>query len=173
MIELRPAKFPDYYAIAKLHAESWQNNYRGIFSEAFLDEEVEKERLEVWRKRLRSPGRNQQVYLAIKNSKVAGFSCLYLDDHPTFGALLDNLHVSESFQKSGIGKLLLQNCARIILNQGSVKRMYLWVFESNNNAKKIYEHLGGTNIQSMKIQNEDGTKANACRYVWKDVNQLI
>jgi len=173
MIELRLANFTDYLAIAKLHAESWRQNYRGIFSDAYLDNKVETERLEFWHKRLTSPMVNQRVCLALQNETIAGFSCLYLDDDPAFGSLLDNLHVSESCQQSGIGRLLICNCAKTVLHEGNIKKMYLWVFETNHKAKRFYDHLGGRNIQSVEKQNADGTKSNACRYVWDDVSRLF
>ena len=48
MINYRLAKPEDEAAIAKLHAESWQKHYRGIFSDAYLDEHVVKERADLW-----------------------------------------------------------------------------------------------------------------------------
>jgi hypothetical protein len=39
-IELKPAQFSDYIIVAKIHAQSWQKNYRNIFSDKFLNEEV-------------------------------------------------------------------------------------------------------------------------------------
>ena len=55
-MEYRHATAQDASAIATLHAESWRQNYRGAFSDAFLDGDVHTERLTVWTKRLRTPG---------------------------------------------------------------------------------------------------------------------
>ncbi|QNF31948.1 GNAT family N-acetyltransferase [Adhaeribacter swui] len=173
MIELRPAEFLDYSAIALLHAASWQKTYRGIYSDKFLDEKVEKDRLELWYHRLNSPAIGQQITIASQDNTMVGFSCIYLDDDLTYGTLLDNLHVAANYQKSGIGKLLVKNCAKLILENSKNPTMYLWVFEANQNARRVYERLGGVNMQIIEKQNEDGTKAIICRYVWEDVTSLI
>src|SRR6476619_1266108 len=115
MITLRPARFSDYAAIAKLHAESWQRSYRGIFTDDFLDNHAEEERTKIWHDRLLHPLTNQVVTVAMQNENLVGFSCLYLYDDLPFGSLLDNLHVSMSFQNSGTGRKLMKNCAADII----------------------------------------------------------
>ena len=74
MIELRTAQFADYTAIAKLHAENWRQNYRGIFSDPFLDHEVEKDRSDNWYQRLQSPAANQLITVATLEDRIVGFS---------------------------------------------------------------------------------------------------
>jgi GNAT superfamily N-acetyltransferase len=172
MIELKSAEFLDYSSIALLHATSWRQTYRGILSDKFLKDDVERQRLEIWHNRLSSPATNQEVIIAVQDNIIVGFFCIYLDDDSTFGTLLDNLHVSADYQKSGVGKLLMKNCAKLILEKGSSHTMYLWVFEVNQNARRFYERLGGNNVETVKKQNEDGTEAEVCRYVWEDVTSL-
>ena len=173
MITLRPAQLSDYSAIALLQAENWRQNYRGIFSDTFLDYEVDQERIWDWYERLDTPGENQQVIIAMAAENVVGFACLLLNDDPVFGSLLDNLHVSMDWQRAGIGKWLMKECAKIIRDKGSNNKMYLWVYESNQNAINVYNRLGGTNLETIEKQHKDGTKARACRYIWDDVSQLI
>ena len=169
MVELRTAELPDYIAIAKIHSKSWQENYRDILSNQFLDNEVEKDHLELWQKRLASSMADQQVTLAVVNENIVGFSCLLLNYDSLYGSLLDNLHVLREFQNSGIGKMLMKNCAKMILENGVDRKMHLWVYEANQKARKVYKHLGGTYVHSVTKSNVDGTKANACRYLWNDV----
>ena len=173
MFELRDANFSDYVTIAKLHSENWQQNYRGIFSDNFLDNEVEQERSKVWYKRLNMPIKNQQVTVATLHKEIVGFSCLYLDDDPGFGSYLDNLHVSRNQQKSGIGKLLMQECARCVINKGDNIKMYLWVYASNENARKVYERLGAVNFETIEKETDGTIKAKVCRYVWRDISVLL
>jgi GNAT superfamily N-acetyltransferase len=169
MIELRPAKFSDHTAIAKIHTESWQKNYRNILSNQFLDNKVEEERLAFWHRRLSSLMASQQVTVASVNDCITGFSWLFIDYDPQYGTLLDNLHVRQDFQNNGVGKLLMKNCARVILEKAKSRKMYLWVYELNQNARKVYEHLGGNWLHTARKRNVDGTGANACRYVWEDI----
>jgi len=173
MIVLRAAQFSDYRAISKLHAESWRQNYRGIYSDHFLDNEVEQDRLNVWQQRLKSPSSNQYVTIATLDGAISGFACLYLNNDPIFGSLLDNLHVSPDQKRSGVGRLLMKECAKYICNNASSTKMYLWVFESNKNARNFYERLGGKNFETITKQNNDGTFSRSCRYIWDDVSMII
>jgi GNAT superfamily N-acetyltransferase len=172
MIELKEAQFSDHTAIARLHSESWQQHYRGIWSDHFLDNEVYQFLLQKWYDKMKLPPGNQYVTIALRGRQIAGFSCLLLDDDAGFGSLLDNLHVSSLLQKSGIGKLLIRNCKNIICEKASSRRMYLWVYEANRNARTVYERLGGQEFERVEKLNEDGTKAMACRYTWNDVSVI-
>ena len=172
MINLRPAEFPDHIAIAKLHAESWRLNYRGIYTNSFLDNEVEQNRSDTWRKRLESPVPNQYVTVAMINETLAGFSCILLNEDPVFGSLLDNLHVSPDLQNSGIGKLLMNDCVKTILDKALDNKMYLWVYEANKNARAFYERLAGSCLEITEKINEDGTRSGTCRYYWNDVSVI-
>ena len=173
VIKLRPADLSDFKTIAKLHADNWRKNYRGILSDNYLDNEVDKDRLDTWYRRLRSPSENQIVTIATLDSILAGFCCFYLDDDPIFGSLIDNLHVSPNLQRSGIGKMLTIDCANKIYYKSENRKMYLWVFESNTNARIAYERLGGTNFETIEKDNPDGTSPRTCRIIWDDITKLI
>src|SRR6266496_5428632 len=51
----REATAKDVEAIAALHADSWRRHYRGAYSDAFLDNEVFADRLQIWTDRLHQP----------------------------------------------------------------------------------------------------------------------
>lgn len=173
MTEFKPALPEDYTAIAALHAQSWKRHYRGIYSDIFLEQEVKNDRLAVWLERLETPPQNQRVIMAVQNGAVIGFSCIYINDHPVFGTLLDNLHVSGHHQQQGIGRMLLQACARLILEHGEQHNMYLWVYEQNVQAVQAYERLGGRRHETVLKQNADGGSAVSHRYVWDDAADLL
>ncbi len=166
MIEYRRAVHDDYPAIAKLHAASWQQHYRGIFSDSYLDNKVEQDRMQVWEKRMRLPADNQYVTLAIQDNAIVGFACLFLDYKPAIGSLLDNLHIAKHCQRSGIGKKLMRVCAEKIIMYAAIKKMHLWVFEVNTLARTAYEKAGGKLFETIETENEDGTSASACCYTW-------
>ena len=51
--------------------------------------------------------------------------------------------------------------------------MYLWVYESNENARIVYERLGGTNFETIEKDDLDGTSSKTCRIVWNDFTKLL
>jgi ribosomal protein S18 acetylase RimI-like enzyme len=173
MIKLRQAQFSDYTAIAKLHATNWKKHYQGILSDDYLDNEVDNDLLETWHQRLTSPGDNQFITVATLTDTIVGFCCVYLTDDTVFGSLIDNLHVSSSLQKSGIGKMLVKASAKYICDNAENKKMYLLVYEANTNARIAYERLGGINLETVEKENRDGTISKTCRIVWADASKLI
>jgi ribosomal protein S18 acetylase RimI-like enzyme len=108
MIEYRPAEPFDADAIASLHTRSWRENYRGAFSDAFLDGELPEERMRVWRARLDHPPENQFVQLAVDAANLVGFVCAYGAHDPRWGSFVDNLHVADPAKRNGIGASLMR-----------------------------------------------------------------
>jgi GNAT superfamily N-acetyltransferase len=173
VIKLRQAQLADYRAIAKLHADNWKRTYRGILSDNYLDNEVDSDRLNVWRHRLGEPDENQNTTVAILNNEIVGFCCTILNDDSRFGSLVDNLHVTTTMQKSGIGKMLIKDAANVIIRKALTRKMYLWVYEANTNARKAYDCLGGANVETLMKTDTDGTPTRICRYTWDDVAKII
>lgn len=162
------ATHTDLIPIAQLHAKSWQLHYRGILSEEYLTNVVEKERLEVWTKRFTNPTPNQYIITAKEGDKLCGFSCLFSQQHFKFGSLLDNLHVASNRKRQGIGRQLIQLSREWVSSKSPNEGMYLWVYESNKSAIDFYKNMGGTLVEMKAHRLEDGSGnfANALRFYW-------
>jgi ribosomal protein S18 acetylase RimI-like enzyme len=173
MVQFREATINDINSIALLHAESWRKHYRGIWSDNFLDNDVYKERMDVWQQRLSKPEQNQYVLLAEKECELCGFACIYSDDDTLFGTLLDNLHVSGKEQGLGIGTQLMKQVAKKINARQQTTNFYLWVLEENYPAREFYERLGGKNYETISMEDPDGGFSNTCRYIWTNASDLI
>ena len=121
----RHAKAADYLEIAKLHVKSWQQHYRGDFSDHFLDAEAALEREEVWKDRLNNPSPHQVVLVAEWDGEVCGFACALLEDDSEHGTLLDNLHVLATVKGKGIGRHLMSLVAQEALKKNPKGKLYL------------------------------------------------
>jgi len=102
VIEYGPASIRHTEAIARLHAYSWQMQYRGIFNDNYLDYDVVQDRLTVWKRRFENPSKDQFIVLAIDQDLLCGFGCAYLNHDQQYGTLIDNLHVHPDWQRKGI-----------------------------------------------------------------------
>jgi ribosomal protein S18 acetylase RimI-like enzyme len=142
-------------------------------SDNYLNSEVDNERLDTWYKRLKNPDRDQFVTVANLENNIVGFCCLILNEDAVFGSYIDSLHVSAALQKTGIGKMMISYSAKIICENAHSKKMYLWVYESNKNARIAYESLGATNYETIEKANGDGTISRTCRYIWDDIRSLM
>lgn len=133
---IREATVADATLIARLHAASWRSTYRGQLTDAYLDREVEAERLVHWRALLADP---RQGDLVLLHGDV-GFAAVRGHD-PGFGALLDNLHVDPARRGGGIGAALLRDVVRRLVARGE-SVMHLWVFDANTRAQAFYRRHG-------------------------------
>lgn len=166
MIEYRSANLTDTDAIALLHTRSWRENYRGSFSDSFLDGELPEERIRVWRARLADPPENQLVQLAFDAADLVGFVCAYGAVDPEWGSFIDNLHVAREAKRSGIGASLMRQAGAWLDSRYPDHGIYLFVLEANTSARRFYERLGGHNGGVSTMETHGGAVVQSCRYVW-------
>ena len=173
MFVFREAELKDADRIANLHAQSWQQNYRGSFSDEFLDNEVLDNRLAVWRERFRNPNEHQHIVIAEENRQLLGFICSYFKENPIYGTYLDNLHVSDTAKGKGIGTKLMGNLAQEIIGRNYKNGFYLWVLNTNYAAISFYDRIGGESLETVEANDIGDTVFQKTRYVWKDMNAFL
>jgi ribosomal protein S18 acetylase RimI-like enzyme len=172
MIEYRAADRSDADAIALLHTRSWRENYRGSFSDAFLDGELPEERIRVWHARLADPPANQFVQLAFDAEDLVGFVCAYgaVDSH--WGSFIDNLHVARAARLRGVATSLLRQAGAWLESRYPDRGVYLFVLEVNKPARRFYERLGGHDCGVSTMETHGGAVVQSCRYVWSRAERL-
>lgn len=174
-MELRHATMRDIDSIAALHADSWRRNYRGAYSDAFLDGDVLADRLAVWTDRLLGPDRqaSQCTIVAEREGAVVGFAHTILEHDPRWGALLDNLHVVHDLKGHGIGTRLMAATAQAVIERTPSSGLYLWVLEGNIAAQAFYEAREGMCVGRKSSDPPGGGTVTALRYVWPDPSVLL
>jgi ribosomal protein S18 acetylase RimI-like enzyme len=173
MMIYREATRDDSPAIALLHARSWQLHYKGILTDAYLENQVLDDRRQLWESRLAHPPQNQYVQVAEAGGTLRGFACAYAGHDPVWGSLLDNLHVLPGSQGRGVGTRLLTDAASWVFQRAPAVPLHLLVYQQNESARRFYESLGGTCEETFLTDNPGGGQAAVCRYVWKDPGQLV
>jgi ribosomal protein S18 acetylase RimI-like enzyme len=168
----------DAQAVAELHADSWRRHYRGAYSDAFLDGDVAADRVMVWTERLRVPDPHRCTILA-EDGGLVGFVNTFFDDDPTWGALLDNLHVAESHRRHGIASRLLALTAEALIARRERTGLYLWVLAQNADAQAFYEARGGRCVGRAAVSPPGGITSRVdgssvkLRYAWADPAVLL
>jgi ribosomal protein S18 acetylase RimI-like enzyme len=172
-VRYREATEHDADAIARLHADSWRRHYRGAYSDAYLDGDVESDRQEVWHTRLAPPRLNQHTVVADRGGEVIGFVHIVFDHDPKWGALVDNLHVRSDLKGGGIGTRLLSEAAGELLRTHPAGPLYLWVLGQNDAAQSFYEARGGSRVETeVRGPFPGGGSAVGHRYAWADPSTL-
>jgi GNAT superfamily N-acetyltransferase len=170
---MRRAHAADAGAIAALHIASWRSAYRGIFTDAYLDDEIESERLALWRGRFAPNARaDLRVGLMERDGALDGFWCVFLDGDPAHGALLDNLHVRPALKGRGLGRVLIADAAAAVAVERPGSALYLWCYEANTPTRAFYDALGGEIVERVIKSDLGGVSAPTLRYLWRDAAVL-
>jgi len=172
-MRIREAYESDTQNIAQLHAASWRSAYRGMLSDAYLDGEVEAERLTLWRKRFSQLPSNQRVIVAESAGEIAGFACAYGSNDPLWGTLLENIHVSQTHKRQGVGAKLMRAVASWSAQTHAGHGIYLWVLKPNLDAQMFYERLGAENVGSDIWIPPDGGAIPKFRFAWRQAEALL
>ena len=112
---------------------------------------------------------------AFQSDAVVGFVHMILDQDPHWGTLLDNLHVTYRLKRHGIGRRLLTEAARELVQRCPAdRRFYLWVLGQNTAAQAFYAACGGIRVESTLCGPfPGGGKALGHRIAWPDSAILV
>jgi GNAT superfamily N-acetyltransferase len=166
-MKLRLASPDDANRVANLHADSWRRHYRGAYSDAYLDGDVYSDRLALWLERLARPDGKAFTVVAMDQDELLGFAHTIPAHDATYGALLDNLHVTSDRMRRGLGGTLMRETAAVLKRRNISTGLYLWVLEQNLNAQAFYVAQGGECMgREILGPFPGGGKAPALRYYW-------
>jgi len=166
-ISLIAASSHDVDSIARLHAQSWRNAYRGMLADEYLDRYAVADRLEFWTARFATiPADRRLVLQAIVDGKLLGFVCVLLDADVQWGARLDNLHVSPESKGTGIGYALFQAAREWIASVSPGTAMYLWCVERNLTGRRFYDRQGGKVVETATRPVAQELAVPELRYWW-------
>jgi GNAT superfamily N-acetyltransferase len=173
-MDYREATASDAHGIARLHAESWRRNYRGAFSDAFLDGPVIDDRTAVWTDRLSRSRSDQHTVIADAHGRVAGFAHVIFDADLTWGSLLDNLHVDHDHNRQGVGAALMAETSGVLLRRSTPTGFSLWVLEQNLDAQAFYRAQGGICVErELAGPFPGGGHAYSLRFAWQNLSDPI
>jgi len=178
-LRIRPATPADVAAIAHIHAESWRHHYRGMYADHYLDGDLQADRIVAWSDRLaRDPARHFTL-IAERDAVPVGFAHFTLDADPTWGTLLDNLHVLHTQRGQGLGTRLLTEVAKVSTQRRPTAGLFLWVLDKNTQGIRFYQSRGGTLRDSEPSAPPSGNPRNLVpgtrrvRVTWGDPTAFL
>jgi GNAT superfamily N-acetyltransferase len=138
-----------------------------MLPEAYLQDEVDRDRAELWRSRFADLAVERRLILkATREGALLGFVCVLLDVEPAWGARLDNLHVAARCKGEGVGYELFQAARRWIAEVAPQQPMHLWVLEQNTGARAFYDRQGGTVVEKAVRSLVANSTVPELRYLW-------
>lgn len=168
--QIRKAVPGDEAAIAKVHIESWQEAYKGLIPQDYLDKlpaELEN-RIKMWTSILANPQR--WAWVAEGSQGIAGFVLFGPPRDPNREGFIElgAIYLLASEKGRGIGFSLLSAGFNKMKDLG-YKKAYCWVLE-NNPTIKFYERSGALFSGQTKDDEIGGKKFKEMAYQWDSID---
>lgn len=142
-MELRAAVPSDAMGVAHVHVRAWQDGYRGLMPDAYLDQLRPEERAARY-----TFGRadGPQTTVAIRGGVIAGFATIITSDD---GAELAALNVDPAAWRTGVGTALIAHARAQLAATGATEAV-LWMLVGNARAQAFYERDGWRVTQARR-----------------------
>lgn len=170
---LRPATPNDAEGIDAVRIRAWNETYRGMMPDSFLDAFSKESQVEAWRKRLTPPlDRATFCVAAGDGGEIIGFAVSGISREAALGTDGEIYAINLVMQATrlGLGTRLMHEIAGGLVGHGFASAG-LWVLEQNLGARWFYERLGGS-IAARHERDFGGKMLTEFGYVWRDANEL-
>ncbi|GAA4892652.1 GNAT family N-acetyltransferase [Ferrimonas pelagia] len=171
-MQFQLAQAQDQAAIAQLHTQSWQENYRAILAQDYLQHRLAQEHQTLWSQRLACDDPSLLILIAMAEGKLAGFICVQAGQDPKLGHYVENLHIHPDFRRQGLGKALLQQAQCWLNDQDPAQGLYLHVLAGNPKAIAFYARLGAYQVENAIWDAPCGTQVPEFIYRWHAGTQI-
>lgn len=145
MIGTRPARPEDATALAALHVEVWRATYANLATPEALEQLDETRRLPYWQATLASTDMMTGAFVAVSPDGLLGVASFGPSTQPEMAgaAEIKHLYVRQAARGTGVGRRLLEECLEHLEELGA-ERAALAVVAENENARRFYRAMGGT-----------------------------
>jgi GNAT superfamily N-acetyltransferase len=149
---IRLASLDDAEAIAKVHATSWMETYRGLIPQNYLANLSTADRLAMWTSAIEN---RQSIWVAEHEQRIIGFATGGKNRSPNsrYPGELYALYLVAEFHRRGVGLLLLDK-VRSELRNLQLSPFVIWVMKDNP-ALHFYTRMGAQLIGEQDL-NFDG-----------------
>lgn len=174
MIVIRAARRTDAAGIARVHAVTWKEAYKGLLDGAYLEGLTAQRLAPRWRANLdrRTENLDDQVYVAVAGREVIGFIAVGAsrEAFAPWDAEISMVYILQENRGAGVGRALMKtaadHCIRRAMFSGG-----LWVLRDNGPARDFYEALKGEHA-GRKTDSVGGKAAPLVGYYWRDLASL-
>ena len=131
----RDAQPMDARALKALHMESWRTAYSAFAPEDLFGEPLKADMNQRWD----DWPEDRMIRVVEAKAEICAFAAVEFKPFP----YLDNLHVAPNLKRQGMGRLLMADLARCLLDQGH-DSLSLTVINGNARARGFYAACHGT-----------------------------
>lgn len=168
--QIRRTVHGDEEKIARVHIQAWQEAYKNILPQDYLDDlpSSMEDRVKMWKNSIAHQQR--WSFVAETNKEIVGFILFGppRDKDKNSFIELGAIYLLASEKNKGIGFSLLSAGFDLMKNLG-YHRAYCWVLE-NNPTIQFYEKTGARFSGNKKVDEIGGKNHNELCYDWPSLN---
>jgi GNAT superfamily N-acetyltransferase len=167
-VGLREAHRGDELAVAEVHIRSWQEAYRGLMPDEYLDALDPCDRAARYTFESGAPAAPTTVLAVGKEDGeevLLGFATVCPsrdDDAPGVGEVVA-LYVDPDRHRGGVGRLLMAEARRRLRDAGFTDAL-LWVLRGNERAARFYEGEGWRPDGTSRVEEPYGVRSTVDRF---------
>jgi GNAT superfamily N-acetyltransferase len=167
-VEIRRARDDDAAAIAAVHVRSWQETYRGLLPQDYLDALDPARRVPLWERTLAATDWPRAgTHIAELNGAVVGFANVCptrdADGDPVATGELASIYLHPTVWGKGFGRELMIASLQT-LSEAGFARATLWVLDNNSRAVGFYGKGGWRADGATKSERLGDVLLNELRY---------
>jgi GNAT superfamily N-acetyltransferase len=164
--KIRKAQIGDESSLAQVHIKSWQETYKGLIADEYLDSLTNDldQRTQSWINTLQNGDR--WTWVATVNNKIVGFALFGHPRDPQRENFIElgAIYLLNSEQGKGIGFALVKNGFEEMIKLG-FKKAYCWVLEGNPTIQ-FYIRTGANFCHQIKKDQIGNKTYNELCYEW-------
>jgi len=161
---LRGAEPGDEEAVARVHVRSWQQGYRGLLPDDYLDQLDHAARAISYTFADHNPGRPYTT-LAVDGEEICGFATSgpCRDPDMVGAGELYAMYVDPAWWGQGVGRRLIEMARRRLTDQ-HFSEAVLWVLVGNERAEQFYRIDGWALDGRRRLEEIHGVQVDEVRY---------
>ena len=163
---IRKPLLADAENIARAHVKAWQETYRGIMPDDFLDSLSLETRIQNHKKSIPEIG----YLIAEEAGEILGFICYgqSRDSKDAKDGEIFAINMIDKGKGRGIAAEMMRR-ATVEMAASGWKSLSLWVVEGNARARGFYEKMGGVTNGEEKTRPFGGRDVTEVKYVFKEI----
>jgi GNAT superfamily N-acetyltransferase len=166
-VTVRAAEPGDAESIAVVHVRTWQDAYRGLMPQDYLDNQSVERRREVWERILaEADWPRTGAFVAENSDGVVGFAHVGpARDEDAGGDVgeVNSIYVLARAWGTGAGRALM-TAAVSTLRDARFREATLWVLDTNTRARRFYEAAGWVVDGTERAEELRGFPVREVRY---------
>lgn len=170
-IEIRPAKAADMEQCATLYKEIYNTTYQGVVDSRLITSINQEDTVQRMRGDWLQPGGEFFVAEDVSEDGTVTFLGFTsgMPSPDVLGAFwLEKLFLCSAARGKGLGRKLIEHMGQVAASQG-YEQMVIDVFDGNENAEKMYEHMGAKLINDNYVEEINLFPVRAKLLLWEDL----